>query len=202
MGRSERYIPPSEEDLRRLEELSRLKKEFNRERMALFEAEFGRLKKSKLTEVLLQLAKASKRNEWIIEEALDVNKSVPLLCHDVEEAIRIATKVDKRRENENFNYDSFAYEAIKRGFSKLVEMAEIEKAKELSLLLIEKGSYQISCSDEGLMLGEIQDCLRVVILAAKGTPDSESWALEMLCCDSTGGICREELTAMAGKSGG
>ena len=44
---------------------------------------------------------------------------------------------------------------------------------------MDKGSYQIECSDEGLMHEKIESCLRPVIAAAKSSGGRE-WALKML----------------------
>ncbi len=60
------------------------------------------------------------------------------------------------------------------------------------------GSYQIECSDEGLMREEIEGCLRPVIAAVAGTSDARYWALEMHSRDRVGFLCELELKELAG----
>lgn len=64
------------------------------------------------------------------------------------------------------------------------------------------GSYQVECSDEGLMTDEIQDCLRPVIHAVQSANDKEAakWALEMSHVDRVGFICDRELKKLAGET--
>jgi hypothetical protein len=118
--------------------------------------------------------------------------------NDVTVAIDIATRVDEKRINYNFAFDGRAYDAVRRGLSQLVRKGAIEEAKALALNLMEKGSYQIECSDEGLMQEEIEDCMRVVILAVAESPGGSEWAQKLLRCDRVGCICRRELTELAG----
>jgi hypothetical protein len=70
----------------------------------------------------------------------------------------------------------------------------------LSLELMEKGSYQVEMSDEGLMTEDIEECLRVVIQALKQSdlPTGEvvAWCAAMLKSDRAGCICDRELRAM------
>jgi len=82
--------------------------------------------------------------------------------------------------------------------SQLIEKGELEKAKTLALRLIDEGSYQMECSDEGLMREEIEDCLRPVIAAVAASSRDRVWALAMLGNDRIGCICRQELTELAG----
>ena len=65
---------------------------------------------------------------------------------------------------------------------------------------MEKGSYQIECSDEGLMQEEIENCLRPVISAVAASSGDSDWAWDMLRCDGTGCICRQELTELADRT--
>ena len=95
--------------------------------------------------------------------------------------------------NYNFSYDWDAYEAIQHGLSQLIKKEALEEAKMLALVLMRKGSYQIECSDEGLMQDCIENCLRVVINAVRKLPDAAEWAREMLRTDRVGFICEKEL---------
>ncbi len=127
-----------------------------------------------------------------------LDKPIGLLVHDVEVAIDIATKVDELRLNYNFDYDWRAYEAIRRGLSQLIQKNAIEEAKSLALKLMDKGSYQMECSDEGLMQEEIESCLQPVISAVAESSGGREWALEMLQHDRMGFLCKQELTELAG----
>jgi hypothetical protein len=197
MSRSERYIPPSDEELQRLRDLEAFAKRCNQQREALLRTALKKLKKTDLVEVTLRVAQESKPCEWKLEQELLLDKPISLLVHDIEFAIDIATKVDKRRLNHNFAYDWRAYEAVRRGLSQLVQIDGIEEAKALAVKLIEKGSYQIDCSDEGLMQDQIENCLRRVIAAVAGTSGGREWALEMLRHDSSGCLCEQELIELA-----
>ena len=50
-----------------------------------------------------------------------LDKPVHLLLNDVTVAIDIATRVDEKRINYNFEFDWCAYEAVRRGLSQLVQ---------------------------------------------------------------------------------
>ena len=117
--------------------------------------------------------------------------------HDIETAIKIATRVDDQRLNQNFDYDRQAYQAVRVGLEQLVKQGCIEEAKILALQLMAKGSRQMECSDEGLMLEKIEHCLRVVIAAVAGAPGGSEWALRMLQEDRAGFVCREELARLS-----
>jgi hypothetical protein len=133
----------------------------------------------------------------LVEREIDLDKPIDLLVHDVEAAIGIATKVDERQLNYNFDYDWRAYDAVHRGLSKLIQKNAFGEAKSLVLKLMDKGSYQMECSDEGMMGEEIESCLRVVISAVVGSPGVGDWALEMLRHDRIGFLCERELTELA-----
>ena len=57
---------------------------------------------------------------------------------------------------------------------KLIELGQFEEAKSLALKLMKDGSYQVECSDEGLMTEDIQDCMRPVIQAVQSANDKEA----------------------------
>ena len=151
-------------------------------------------------EVTLRLAQQAKASEWLLEQEAGLEKPVNLLVHDIEVAIEIATRVDAQElyRNRNFEIDWRAYEAVQRGLSQLIQKENIEEAKALALKLMRKGSYQMTCSDEGLMQEEIENCLRPVISAVAESSDGSQWAREMLRSDGTGCVCQRELTELAG----
>ncbi len=82
----------------------------------------------------------------------------------------------------------------------MIRKHALEEAKELALKLVDKGSYQMECSDEGMMKEEIESCLRVVISGVAGLPGGSEWALEMLYRDRSGFLCEQELRELAGAS--
>ena len=121
MSRSERYIPPSAEELRRLQRSIEAKKRFDQDREELLRATLKRTKKVDLVELTLRIAQREKASEWMLEQEVGLDKPVDLLVHDIEIAIDIATKVDEQRLNFNFEYDWRAYDAVRRGLSQLIE---------------------------------------------------------------------------------
>ena len=120
------------------------------------------------------------------------------------QAIADATDFDERDINRNFDYDYEAYSEVKRNLSRLIDLGQLRRAMELSLELMEKGSYQVEMSDEGLMTEDIEECLKVVIQALNkcDLPASEmtTWCTDMLKNDRVGFICDQELKALRHKS--
>jgi hypothetical protein len=116
------------------------------------------------------------------------------------QAISDATDFDEHEINRNFDYDYAAYEAVKGNLSRLVGLGQLRLAMELSLELMDKGSYQVEMSDEGLMTDDVEECLKVVIQALRkcDLPTSKfiAWCREMLKKDRVGFICQEELKAL------
>ena len=198
MSRSERYIAPSAEELERMQRSIEAKQQFDHNREELLRAMLKRMKKVDLVELTLRIAREEKASEWVLEREVGPDKPVDLLVNDIEVAIDIATQVDERQRNYNFAFDWRAYEAARRGLSQLILKNRIEEAKTLALKLMQKGSYQVECSDEGLMHEEIEGCLRIVISAATGSPGAREWAREMLQHDRTQFLCERELRALAG----
>ena len=202
MSRSERYIPPSDEELERIRQAREAAEQFDRDRLELLRATLQRIKKADLVELTLRITQEEKASEWMLENEIELDKPIDLLVHDVEVAIDIATKVDELRLNYNFHYDWRAYEAIRRSLSQMIQKNAIEEAKSLALKLMDRGSYQIECSDEGLMQEEIEGCLRPVIAAVAGSSGGREWALQMLQQDRIGVVCRQELSELAASSSG
>ena len=70
----------------------------------------------------------------------------------------------------------------------------------LALELMKRGSDQVEMSDEGMMTGEIEDGLNVVLEALRGcdSPADEviAWCSAMLENDRVGFIAREPLRAL------
>ena len=199
MSRSERYIPPSEEELQRQLRSIEAAKQFDEERKELFRATLKGMNKTDLVELAIRISQEAKAGEWMLEREVELDKPVDLLVYDIEMAISSATKVDERRLNYNFDFDRSAYDAVRRGLVQLIQKKRLEEAKALALTLIQKGSFQIECSDEGMMQEPIEDCLQSVISAVAESSGDSEWALEMLQCDRTDFVCRRELTELAGR---
>ena len=198
MSRSERYVPPSDAELQRMRQSIEAAKQFDHQREELVRRALTKLKKVDLVEVTLRVAREGKPSEWMLEQEVGLDKPVDLLVHDIDVAVDIATKVDGQRLNQNFEYDWRAYHAVKCGLSQLIQKDRIEEAKAIALKLMQKGSFQIECSDEGLMQEKIEKCLRPVIAAAAESSGGREWALEMLQHDRMRFLCERELTALAG----
>jgi hypothetical protein len=73
-------------------------------------------------------------------------------------------------------------------------------ATPLGLELMKRGSYQVEMSDEGLMTGDIEVCLNVVLEALRKSdlPAAEviAWCSAMLENDRVGFIAREPLQSL------
>jgi len=153
-----------------------------------------------LIKIILKLAKGNFTLTRALEAELNVNKSVELLISDVESAICRATDFDDRDINHNFDYDYDAYEDVEKGFRQLIKKGCLEEVKKLAIRLMKDGSYQVECSDEGMMTEDIEACLKPVIRAVKsvGGDSASKWAFAMLGKDRVGFICEKELKRMTG----
>ncbi len=190
----ERYIPPSDEQIRKREEEKETKMKFDGERSALIELALNKLKKSELIELLIRLDTFDPSVRWSIEADIHLKKPPNLIAHDLRQAIKIATRVDQSQLNTNFRYSWQAYEETERGFTALVGLGELELAKEIAIEFMRDASYQVECSDEGQMDEEIEACLNPVIQAVGDQKDlHRGWAIAMSQADGTGFICRSAL---------
>jgi hypothetical protein len=198
MSRSERYIPPSDEQWERIRQAQKAAEQFDRQRVDLLRAALKRTRKADLVEITLRIAQGEKASQWTLEDELNLDKPIDLLVHDIDVAIGIATRIDELRLNYNFDYDWEAYETVERGLSQLIQKNRLDEIKKLALKLMDKGSYQIECTDEGQMQENIESCLRPVIAAVRDTNDGRDWAMEMLQRDRMGFVCEAELRELAG----
>ena len=116
------------------------------------------------------------------------------------QAIADATAFDERDINHNFSYDDEAYREVQQNLHRLIELGQLRPAMELSLELMDKGSYQVEMSDEGLMTDDIEACFRAVLEALQkcDLPTAEviAWCAEMLQSDRVGFLCDQELRAL------
>jgi hypothetical protein len=62
-------------------------------------------------------------------------------------AIADATAFDEREINYNFDYDHEAYDEVRHNLRSLIKLGQLRPAMELSLELMDKGSYQVEMSD-------------------------------------------------------
>jgi hypothetical protein len=86
----------------------------------------------------------------------------------------------------------------------LIEAGQLPLAMRLALELMKQGSYQVEMSDEGLMTGDIEDCLDVVLkaLGKSDLPAAEviAWCTAMLDTDRVGFIAREPLQSLRNRA--
>ena len=153
--------------------------------------------KSDLVDALLELAKDDSGIFRRLCTRFKLEFPSEELAHTTRQAIMNATDLDEREINYNFDYDYAAYEEVKRNLGRLVKQKQLPLAMELSLELMKQGSYQVEMSDEGLMTDDIEECLQVVVKAAKkcDLPPAEivAWCKKMTASDRVGFICDEEL---------
>jgi len=116
------------------------------------------------------------------------------------QAIADATAFDERDINHNFSYDDEAYRQVQRNMRRLIEIGQLQPAMELSLELMNQGSYQVELSDEGLMADDIEACFRPVLKALRKSdlPATEviAWCAEMLKRDRVGFLCDQALRTL------
>ncbi len=170
-------------------------------RFPLIEKALGKRTKAELIEIVMKVAKSHAAVARELEDQLGIEKPVDLLVANVSSAIDRATDFDEREINYNFDVDWQAYADVRKGLRQLVDLGLLEDAKLLAIKLMRDGSYQVECSDEGLMTDEIEDCLRPVIRAVRtsGGADVDKWAKEMQGADRVGFICDHELAELRNK---
>ena len=172
------------------------------DRFPLIEKELHKRTKAELVAMILAIAKEHAVVSRELEDQLTIEKPVDLLVADVSSAIDRATDFDERMMNHNFDVDWQAYADVQKGLSQLVELSHLADAKSLAIKLMKNASYQVECSDEGLMTDEISQCLKPVIRAVKaaGGDEAVKWAGDMQAADRLGFICDKELAELRGGS--
>jgi hypothetical protein len=157
-------------------------------------------KKAELIEALVELAGDDRKILRQLEARFDVPAPQDDLVKLIRQAITDATSFDERRTNYNFDYDYQAYESVQRNLKKLVEDGAYELAMELSLELMDQGSYQVEMSDEGLMTEDIEGCLKGVLQGLKHSDlPAEAivdWCDAMSRADRIGFVCDKELKSL------
>ena len=157
-------------------------------------------RKDELIDVLVELARDDRNVLRQLDVRFELEAPPQELVAATRQAIADATDFDERDINRNFSYDYAAYDAVKRNLSRLVGLGQLPLAMELSLELMDQGSYQVEMSDEGLMTDDIEECLKVVLQALRkcNLPASEllAWCRDMLDKDRVGFLCEKELKAI------
>lgn len=174
----------------------------NSDRIPLIEKELHKRTKVEVVAMILAIAREHAVVSRELEDRLSIEKPVDLLLADVSSAIDRATEFDEPLINQNFDVDWQAYADVQKGLSLLVEMGRLEDAKSLALKLMTDGSCQVECSDEGLMIHDIRECLKPVIRAVRtaGGDEAVKWASQMQAADRIGVICDNELAELRGRT--
>jgi hypothetical protein len=148
----------------------------------------------------MELAEADRGLLRQLTARFDVATAPDELVAATRQAIADATDFDERDINRNFDYDDQAYDEVKRNLGRLIGSGQLRQAMPLALELMKRGSYQVEMSDEGLMTGDIEDCLNVVLEALRKSdmPAAEVivWCSTMLANDRVGFIAREPLESL------
>ena len=156
--------------------------------------------KAELVDTLLELAQTDRRVLRQLTARFDVAAAADELVAATRQAIGDATAFDEGDINRNFDYDSEAYDEVKRNLGRLIDSGQLRLAMQLSLELMKQGSYQVEMSDEGLMTADIDECLSVVHQAVRKSdlPADEviAWCSAMLANDRVGFIAREPLQSL------
>jgi len=157
-------------------------------------------RKGELIEVLVELAKEDRNVLRQLDAQFKLEAPPKELVAATRQAIADATDFDERDINRNFDYDYAAYDEVKRNLARLVNLGQLRLAMELSLELMDQGSYQVEMSDEGMMTHDIEECLEAVTKALKKsdlpTDEKLAWCAEMAKRDRVGFIFDQELAAL------
>jgi len=157
-------------------------------------------KKAELVDVRVELAEADRGVLRQLTARFDVATAPDELVAATRQAIADATDFYVRGINRNFDDDDEAYGEVKRNLGRLIGSGQLRPAMPLATELMKLGSYQVEMSDEGLMTGDIEDCLSVVLEALRkcALPAAEviAWCSGMLESDRVGFIDREPLQSL------
>jgi uncharacterized Zn finger protein len=156
--------------------------------------------KEELIDVLVDIARDDRAVLRRLAAHFELTPPPRQLVAATRRAIADATAFDERDVNRNFRYDDEAYGEVQRNLRRLIEQGQLRPAMELALELMDRGSYQVEMSDEGLMSDDIEACLRVVLAALDkcDLPAAEvvSWCVQMRKRDRVGFLCDKELEAL------
>ena len=156
--------------------------------------------KGELIDVLVEFAKDDRNVLRRLDAQFKLEAPPKELVAATRQAIADATDFDERDINRNFDYDYAAYDEVTRNLTRLVKLGQLRLAMDLSLELMDQGSYQVEMSDEGMMTHDIEECLEVVTNGLKKSdlPSGEviAWCAEMAKRDRVGFIFDRELAAL------
>lgn len=157
----------------------------------------ARRTKDDLIDVLVAIARDDRTVLQRLAAHFELQMPLKELLAATRQTIADATAFDERDINRNFSYDYEAYRQVQRNLHRLIELGQWRPAMELSLELMDQGSYQVEASDEGLMFEDIEACFRPVLKALRKSdlPAAEviAWCTEMLERDRTEFLCDQEL---------
>ena len=160
----------------------------------------ARRTKGELIDALVEFARADRAALRRLAAHFGMETPPEELLVTTRQAIADATAFDEREINYNFSYDYEAYDQVQKNLRRLIEQGQLRSAMELSLELMDQGSYQVEMSDEGLMTDDIEACFRSVLKALRACdlPAAEliAWCAEMLKADRVGFICDQELRTL------
>lgn len=195
MSRRERFIRPTDDELRRIEEACIAKQKLVQSRKGLIAKALRTQRKDSLVQILTKLCDQNIHARWIIEAELAMTKPVEMVLHDLREAIHLATHIDEKRVNHNFAFDWYAYAEVKRLMEMLIALSAITEAMEIAVYYMGLASRQIEHSDEGMMLEEVEAGLQPILEALENHDETQrsAWALRMQTADQVGFVCHEKL---------
>ena len=153
--------------------------------------------KGDLIDALVKMAREDRPVLPRLAAHFELQPPLEELLAETRQAIADATTFDDRDINRNFSYDGEAYDHVQHNLQRLIKLGQLRPAMELSLELMQQGSYQVEASDEGLMTDDIEACLRPVLKAIRTcdlpVADVATWCVQMLKADRVGFICEQEL---------
>jgi len=156
--------------------------------------------KDDLVDILVAIAREDRTVLRRLVTHFELQMPFKELLAATRQAMADATAFDERDINHNFSYDYEAYRQVQRNLRRLIELKQLRSAMELSLELMDQGSYQVELSDEGLMTDDIEACFRPVLNALQkcDLPATEviAWCTAMLKHDRVGFICEKDLRAL------
>jgi hypothetical protein len=149
---------------------------------------------------LIELAEGDRGILRQLTARFDVATTLDELVAATHQAIADATDFDERQINRNFDYDYEAYAEVERNLGRLIASGQLRLAMTLALELMKHGSYQVEMSDEGLMAGDVEACLKVVIEAVTksdlAADEVLAWCSALRTADRMGFIARGPLEAL------
>lgn len=168
--------------------------------MAELRRALARRKKAELIDMLLELAHEDRGVLRQLTARFDVAAAADQLVAATRQAIADATAFDPRDINHNFDYDDEAYREVQRNLGRLITAGQLRLAMQLALELMQRGSYQVEMSDEGMMTEDIEDGLQVVLKALEkcDLPATEviAWCTAMREHDRVGFIASKPLESL------